>query len=221
MVASSLGTAGKNVRRLALQRRLQAIRAFLAAGGLPIMVVFMFPILAIGLGFIAAIVIVAIAAFGALGFIFRGIDLWQAANRADQGAKAEEKVADILSVLEPHGWQFEYGMRLDEGLGDADVICLSPQKKAYVIDVKSHKGTVIFQDHRLHRRMGRTIYPFKKDFLQLVMKQALQVREKKKIEFVTPLLVFTRAQIAVSHKKIRGVYVIGEDDLVAKLQELG
>ncbi|WP_030006390.1 nuclease-related domain-containing protein [Picosynechococcus sp. NKBG042902] len=221
MVASSPRTAGQNVRRLAFRRRLQSWRAFLAAGGLPVLVVFMFPVLAIGLGFIAAIVIVAIAAFGALGFIFRGLDLWQAANRAVQGARAEENVAKTLQELEPQGWSFEYGMRLDDGLGDADVICFSPQKKTYVIDVKSHKGTVIFQDHRLHRRMGRTIYGFKKDFLQIVMKQALQVRDKKKLDFVTPLLVFTRAQLAVSHKKIRGVYVIGQADLVAKLQELG
>ncbi|BAW97340.1 hypothetical protein NIES970_22910 [[Synechococcus] sp. NIES-970] len=221
MVASSPKPAGQNVRRLAFQRRVQSWRAFGAAVGLPILVVFMFPVLAIGLGFIAAIVIVAIAAFGALGFIFRGLDLWQAANRAVQGARAEEKVAEILKELEPKGWAFEYGMRLDHGLGDADVICVSPQQKTYVIDVKSHKGTIIFQDHRLCRRMGRTIYPFKKDFLQIVMKQALQVRERKKLDFVTPLLVFTRAQLAVSHKKIRGVYVIAQADLVTKLQELG
>ncbi|MBV5261140.1 NERD domain-containing protein [Synechococcus moorigangaii CMS01] len=221
MVASSPKSAGQNVRRLAFQRRLQSWRAFFAAVGLPILVVFMFPVLAIGLGFIAAIVIVAIAAFGALGFIFRGFDLWQAANRAVQGAKAEEKVAELLQVLEPKGWAFEYGLRLEQGLGDADVICTSPRQKTYVIDVKSHKGTVIFQDHRLHRRMGRTIYPFKKDFLQIVMKQALQVRDKKQLDFVTPILVFTRAQLAVSHKKIRGVYVVGQADLVAKLQELG
>ncbi|MEB3225941.1 MAG: nuclease-related domain-containing protein [Synechococcus sp.] len=221
MIASSPKTAGHNVRRLAFRRRFQAWRAFLAAAGLPVLVVFMFPVLAIGLGFIAAIVIVAIAAFGTLGFIFRGVDLWQSANRAVQGAKAEEKVAELLQELEPAGWVFEYGMRLEEGLGDADVICTSPQKKTYVIDVKSHKGTVIFQDHRLHRRLGRTIYPFKKDFLQIVMKQALQVREKKALDFVTPILVFTRAQLAVSHKKIRGVYIIGQGDLVEKLQELG
>lgn len=220
-MVASLSTAGQNVRRLAFRRRLQALQSFFGAGVLPVMVVFLFPVLAIGLGFIAAILIVAIAAFGALGFVFRGIDLWQAANRADQGASAEETVAEVLSELESKGWTFEYGLRLDEGLGDADVICLSPQKKAYVIDVKSHKGTVIFQDHRLYRRMGRTVYPFKKDFLQIVMKQAIQVRDKKKFDFVTPIIVFTRAQLAVSHKKIRGVYVIGEDDLVAKLQELG
>ncbi|MGB2926197.1 MAG: nuclease-related domain-containing protein [Limnothrix sp.] len=205
---------------MAFRRRFQAYQSFCGAGILPILVVFLFPVLAIGLGFIAAIVIVAIAVFGALGFIFRGIDLWQAANRADQGAVAEEGVAEALIPLATAGWELHYGMRLDEGLGDADVVCLSPKKKAYVIDVKSHRGTVIFQDHRLHRRMGRNIYAFKKDFLQVVMKQALQVRDKKKIDFVTPLLVFTRAQLAVSQKKIRGVYVVTKDDLVSKLQEL-
>jgi hypothetical protein len=220
MVASS-GTAGQNVRQMAFRRRFQSLQAFVGAGILPLLVVFMFPVLAIGLGFIAAILIVAIAVFGALGFIFRGIDLWQAANRADQGAKAEEGVAEVLSPLATEGWEFHYGMRLDQGLGDADVVCLSPQKKTYVIDVKSHRGTVIFQDHRLHRRMGRTIYSFKKDFLQIVMKQALQVRDRNKVEFVTPLLVFTRAQLAVSQKKIRGVYVVTQENLVTKLQELG
>lgn len=220
MIASS-GKAGQNVRRLAFRRRWQSLRAFLAALGLPVIVVFMFPVLAIGLGFIAAIVIVAIAAFGTLGFIFRGIDLWQSANRADQGARAEENIADILDELAAEGWTFEYGLRLEDGLGDADVVCLSPHNKAYVIDVKSHRGTVIFQDHRLCRRMGRTIHAFKKDFLQIVMRQALQVREKKNLGFVTPLLVFTRAQMAVSHKKIRGVYVVGQSELIHKLKTLG
>ena len=220
-MVTSIGIAGKNVRQMARRRRWQAWRAFFSAAGLPLLVVFMFPILALELGFILAISLVAIAAVGALSFTFRGMDLWQAANRADLGAKAEEKVAEVLEALTKKGWQFEYGMRLDKGLGDADIVCFSPKKKTYVIDVKSHKGTVIFQDHRLHRRMGRTIYPFKKDFLQIVMKQALQVREKKQLDFVTPLLVFTRAQLAVSQKKIRGVYVVEQDSLITKLQQLG
>lgn len=220
-MVASIGKAGQNVREMARHRRFQSWRSFFGAALLPLMIVFFFPILVFGLGFIGAIVVVAIAFFGALGFAFRGIDLWQAANRADLGAQAEEGVAEILTSLEPQGWQFQYGLRLEEGLGDADVICVSPKKNVYVIDVKSHKGTVIFQEHRLHRRMGRTIYSFKKDFLQLVMKQALQVREKKQFDFVTPILVFTRAQLAVSQKKIRGVYVIAQDDLLHKLQELG
>ncbi|AFY38224.1 NERD domain protein [[Leptolyngbya] sp. PCC 7376] len=215
------GRAGQNVRQMANRRRWQAWRSFLWAALLPLFVVFSFPILALELGFILAISLVAIAVFGAISFVFRGLDLWEAANRADFGAQAEERVAEVLEALEPKGWQFQYGMKLDQGLGDADVVCVSPRKKAYVIDVKSHKGTVIFQEHRLHRRMGRTIYPFRKDFLQIVMKQALQVREKKQWSFVTPMLVFTRAQLAVSQKKIRGVYVIAQDDLVKRLQELG
>ncbi|OKH15124.1 nuclease-related domain-containing protein [[Limnothrix rosea] IAM M-220] len=220
MVAFS-SKAGQNVRQMAKRRRWQSWRAFFGALMLPLLVVFMFPILALQLGFVIAISLVAIAVFGAIAFVFRGLDLWEAADRADLGARAEEQVAEVLQTLEPKGWEFQYGMRLDQGLGDADVICVSPRKKTYVIDVKSHKGTVIFQDHRLHRRMGRTIYPFKKDFLQIVMKQALQVRDKKQWDFVTPILVFTRAQLAVSQKKIRGVYVIAQDDLVNKLQELG
>lgn len=213
--------AGQNVRDMARRRRWQAWRAFMGAIAFPLFVIFTFPILAIQLGFFTAISLVAIAAFGAISFVFRGLDLWEAANRADIGAQAEEKVAEILLPLLEKGWEFQYGMRLDAGLGDADIICLSPKHKAYVIDVKSHKGTVFFQEHRLHRRMGRTIYPFKKDFLQIVMRQALQVREKKDLNFVTPILVFTRAQLAVSPKKIRGVYVITQADLVRKLQTWG
>lgn len=220
-MAAPLHRAGQNVRDMARRRRWQAWRAFFGAVIFPLFVIFTFPILAIQLGFFTAISIVAIAAFGAISFIFRGLDLWEAANRADIGAQAEEGVAEVLEPLTQQGWEFQYGMRLDAGLGDADIICLSPNKKAYVIDVKSHKGTVFFQDHRLHRRMGRTIYPFKKDFLQVVMKQALQVRTKKEWNFVTPILVFTRAQLAVSQKKIRGVYVISQEDLVHKLQAWG
>jgi hypothetical protein len=213
--------AGQNVRDLAFRRRMQSIASFLAALGLLILTIFSFPLMAVWLSFIVAVLIFTIGLIGALSYVFRGIDLWRSANRADQGAKAEEITAKILLTLTEEGWKIEYGMRLKRGLGDADVVCISPQGKAYVIDVKSHRGTIILQGDRLRRRMGQAIYPFEKDFLRQVMKQALQVKVQKKLDFVTPILAFTCAELALTEAKIRGVYVMPAEQLPLRLKSLG
>ena len=124
-------------------------------------------------------------------------------------------------TLEKEGWKIEYGMRLGARLGDADIICISPKNKAYVIDVKSHRGDVIINGTQLCRRMGKTIYPFEKDFLSQVMKQALQVKKQMNVSFVTPILAFSDARVSVSSSKVNKVYVVERSQLVSLLKTLG
>jgi Nuclease-related domain len=178
--------AGQNIRELALKRRIKAISSFGTAGlvlfipffasstlekflkplsslnssqqqsfsSLPISFYLLFLLLAVGL-------------------VTNGIFYWKLADRADRGAKGEEDTAQEMIQLEREGWQIEYGMRLGNRLGDADIVCTSPQNKSYVIDVKSHKGEVITDGKQLYKQMGKSTYPFEKDFLQVAMKQAL------------------------------------------------
>ena len=140
---------------------------------------------------------------------------------ADQGAKGEEDTAEEIFQLEQEGWQIEYGMRLSNKLGDVDIVCVSPQNKAYVIDVKSHRGEVTTDGKQLYRRMGKTTYPFEKNFLNQAMKQALQVKEQKGLGFVTPIVAFSNAKVLVPPGKLQKVYVVEKSRLVSLLKSLG
>lgn len=156
----------------------------------------------------------------AWGFVFNGFYLWKRANHAEQGAKGEEDVAQILAPLTQQGWQIEYGTPLKGGLGDADILCMSPQARAYVIDVKSHRGEVSTDGKTLRRRMGRSTYAFEKDVLAKSMKQALQIRRAKKLNAVTPIIAFSQARVVVPPGKVRGVYVVEKSSLKSLLKTL-
>ncbi|MEA5620410.1 NERD domain-containing protein [Cronbergia sp. UHCC 0137] len=226
--------AGQNIRELADKRRLKAIGSFVSAGLIifcPFFLVkafenFLKPIssvnrsqqqFSLNLPPILYVFLVIIA----LGLIVKGISLWKLANRADQGAKGEEDTAQVMSELQQEGWQIEYGMRLGNKLGDADIICISPQNKAYVIDVKSHRGEVTTDGKQLYRRMGKTSDPFEKDFLAQSMKQALQVKKQKNLSFVTPIVAFSDAKVSVPSGKVQKVYVVEKAKLISLLKSLG
>jgi hypothetical protein len=73
---------------------------------------------------------------------------------------------------------------------------------------------------QLHRRMGKTNYPFEKDFIDQTMKQALQVRKQKGLKFVTPILAFSEAKVSVPSNRLRKVYVVEKSRLVSLLKSL-
>jgi hypothetical protein len=226
--------AGQNIRELALRRRLKAINYFISAGFI-VFIPFSFikifqdffksisssnssqPQIAINFPVIYYIFFMAIASL----LVANGIFLLKLADRADRGAKGEEDTGLELSQLLRDGWQIEYGMRLGNGLGDADIVCISPQNKAYSIDVKSHRGEVTTDGKQLYRRMGKTTYDFEKDFLDRAMKQALQVKRQKNLNFVTPIVAFSNAKVSVPPGKLQKVYVVEKSKLVSLLQSLG
>lgn len=226
--------AGQNIRELALKRRLKAISSFGTAGLVLLIPFFVSWALAtlvkpmsslnpsqlqssssLPVSFYLLFLLIAV------GLVINGIFWWKQSERADRGAKGEEETAQEMVKLEREGWQIEYGMRLGNRLGDADIVCISPQNKSYVIDVKSHKGEVITDGKQLYRQMGKNTYPFEKDFLHVTMKQALQVKKQKGLDFVTPIIAFSDAKVLVSNGKLQKVYVVEKSRLVALLRSLG
>ncbi|MBE9202751.1 NERD domain-containing protein [Synechocystis salina LEGE 06099] len=225
---------GQNIRELALRRRVKAVSLFVSAifflvmpfgivnlfekffkeiitnnpqnttSYLEMSPVFYLPFLIISLGLVAD-----------------GIYLLKRANRADQGAKGEEDTSRELSGLKQHGWKIEYGMSLGNRLGDADIVCISPQNRVYVIDVKSHKGKIIANGEKLYRRMGHRDYSFEKDFIAQTMKQALQVKKQQGFKFVTPIIVFSDAKVLISSNQIRKVFIVEKSELASLLKTLG
>jgi Nuclease-related domain len=226
--------AGQNVREMAFKRRVKAICSFSSAGITILMPFFANwmlekftkPMSSIDSSqpqsvssllptFYVLFVVMA------LGLFANGVFWWKQAERADRGAKGEEETAQEMRQLEQEGWQIEYGMRLGNRLGDADIVCISPQNKSYVIDVKSHKGEVITDGDKLYKQMGKSTYPFEKDFLCAAMKQALQVRKQKDLSFVTPIIAFSNAKVLVPSGKLKKVYVVEKSRLVSLLRSLG
>jgi hypothetical protein len=207
--------AGRNIRELALNRRIKAISYFISAffvffGSFVVILNFKFsPI------FYLLFMIIA------LWLIANGAYLWKRANHADQGAKGEEDIAQALSILESQGWQLEYGMRLGNGVGDLDVFCVSPQGKAFAIEVKSHRGEVITDGQELFRRMGNKKYPFEKNFITQTMKQALKIKQQKDLDFVIPILAFSTARVSIQGDKFKNVYIVEKAKLVSLLKSLG
>lgn len=226
---SSNRQAGQNIRNLALRRRVKALTAmassaFLVVLPLLLQTVFqellaLFPRSSSSAPNLLPVAYMA-CLVASVGCLLNGLYWWRRANHADQGAQGEEDVAKAIADLPAAGWTFEYGLRLGKGLGDADIVCLSPQNKAYVIDVKSHRGTVVAEGQKLYRLMGSQKYPFEKDFLKQVMKQAFQVKQQKRLKFVTPILAFSNAKVTLKGK-IQGVYLVEKSRLLYLLNTLG
>jgi hypothetical protein len=226
--------AGQNIRELALKRRVKAIASFASAGLVVVLPFFLVKAFEKFLKQVSSLnpsqpqssfnlppTFYLLFVIVALGLVAKGVFLWKRANHADQGAKGEEDTAQEMSQLQQEGWQVEYGMRLGNRLGDADIVCISPQNKAYVIDVKSHRGEVTTDGKQLYRRMGKTTYPFEKSFLDQAMKQALQVKKQKNLSFVTPVVAFSDAKVSVPSGKLKKVYVVEKYRLVSLLKSLG
>lgn len=219
-----MSRAGNNIRKMALRRRFKAIQLLIATA-LLVCLPFAGKAFSQQLAVITKTAIVVPAwlylvclSMAALT-LWNGLYLWKRANHADQGAKGEEDIAAMLSPLTSEGWQMEYGIR-DRRLGDIDIFLVSPNKRAYTIDVKSHKGQVRSQHGKLYRQYGQAQYPFEKDFLQQAKQQAIAMQDKKGLHFVTPIVVFSTASVEISTNPITHVYVLGKETLLSQLRSL-
>ena len=227
------GRAGRNIRVLAFSRRFRAVYAFVGAGFIAYVPFALAQVMAVFRSLFEEsspeaaeaismpIVMYGVAIAFSIYLIYQGVHLWKSANRADQGAKGEEDVAIALRGLAAEGWQLEYGQRLGKGRGDIDIICVSPRGKTYAVDVKSHRCTVVTDGKKLYRRRGNQQYPFEKDFLAQVTKQALQVKKKRGVKFVTPIVVFSNGKVAIASNKVKHVHVVEKSQLAARLRSLG
>jgi hypothetical protein len=199
-----VSSAGRNIRSLALRRRAKAWQNF----GLAVV---------IAVGVVEANVLLHLPvpywlAILALPLVFLGLAEWQKANRADQGAAAEEYVGKILSRL-PRSWKVEYNVR-DRSVGDIDAVVLAPDGRAWAIDTKSHAGEVLVDNQGLYRRLGTKTMRFDGDFLFKSKKQAKVTKDYLRVRWVEPVLCFTRATINFQNRKVDGVYVVTTRELI-------
>jgi hypothetical protein len=214
--------AGQNVRSLAFRRRL---KAFKNLGGAVLLLVVPL-ILPIARSLSPILINVALPAWSylicialAILLVFQANHFWKRAKHADQGALAEEQIADLLISLGNQGWQVEFGIQ-HRRVGDIDVFLLSPTGKAFSIDVKSHRGIVRASNQQLYRKRKTSEEPFEKDFLKQAKKQAVAIKELKGLRFVTPIVVFSNAKVDGVSNPIAGVHVLEKATLLSYLRSL-
>jgi Nuclease-related domain len=199
-----VSSAGRNIRSLALRRRTRSLENFALAAAIPMGVIWENVFLHIKVPY-------WLAAF-ALPLVSLGLTEWQKANRADQGAAAEEHVGKILSRL-PRSWRVEYNVR-DRSVGDIDAVVVAPDGRAWAIDTKSHAGEVLVDNQGLYRKLGTKTLRFDGDFLAKSKKQARVAKDYLRVRWVEPVLCFTRASINFRNRKVSGVYVITAKELI-------
>ena len=205
---------GENVLKLSQTRNRSAISRYVYAVAVLIGTILLISIFRISL-------LGILLAFGGLVasyYLYRnGQYLMKRANDARRGAKAEAEVAVLLDTLKCRGWEIEYNLPIRK-CGDADVVLHSPEDNWYAIDVKSHNGTKVYEDGRLRKRYGKNTYDFQEgDLLRKVKCQAKEVRNLKRVRWVTPILCFTKGDIDIPFNVVNGVYVVNGEDLVSNL----
>lgn len=222
-------TAGSTIRRLARSRRFLAIADFGFAALLLVLSPSLFYFVRSRYVALALAILLINLAFC---FVCAGIFCWGQARRALQGALGEEQLGLILSSLVLKGWVVEYNLPLHRT--DADVFLISPTRRYYVIDSKSHKSGIVFFDpklQRLRRRYHTAVYDFEqaacsrpKDFLKSVKGQAFQLAQSRNLRWVTPILCFTgEVEIDSSilfDQPVQGVYVVTSYSILYLLDAL-
>jgi hypothetical protein len=138
------------------------------------------------------------------------------AKQAERGAIAEEKTGAIIEGL-PEGNFIIHDF--NTGRGNIDHILVGP-KGVFTLEVKSHRGTVTFDNGSLLRD-GQ---PFEKDFLKQAWAECFAVREilakwDIKEPKAEPLIVFSNAFVKV-RGKANGVAVINLKFLSTFLERL-
>jgi hypothetical protein len=125
-------------------------------------------------------------------------------RKAERGAKAEETVDNLLSIL---GDQFDVFHDIDTGHGDVDHIVISREHGIFVIETKSHVGKVTIQNDILLID-GK---PPEKDFITQTIRNTMwlkqQIKDKTGLDtWIQPIIVFTRAFVR-DWKPVRGILI--------------
>ena len=215
------GKPGAYVQTLATQRRI--IRAFI-----PLLVAFFLiaPFIVSLFQANVSIFVYLVCFLAAAWLAFQRKDLKRGALKADKGALAEEKVSRLLMPLERQGWRIKYNLMLPNRRSDIDVFLMSPQGKAFAIEVKGHsgRGQIVFDGKELKIGNDSTFKPFpeNKDFLKQVTANARAIKENRGLEWVEAIIVFPNSKVNIQtlDNRVQNVYVVEGSSLVELLEKL-
>lgn len=128
-------------------------------------------------------------------------------NRFDNGIFGEEQIIRELKKL-PDEYAVFRGIMVGSHQ-DIDCAVIGPTG-IFVVEVKSHRGKIGFNGVELTRNGQR----LEKDFFHETMAEAVGLRDlirnlAKEDVFVEPVIIFSRATVALGPQKLKNCYVIG------------
>jgi hypothetical protein len=137
-------------------------------------------------------------------------------RRADRGAEAEEKIGGLLDNLDS---DFEVLHDVDSPFGNIDHLVISRQGGIYLLETKSHRGTITTTDTQILLNG----HDPEKDFVSQALKNSYWLRDEvEKVvaqrPWITPVVVFTNAFVK-SAQPVKGVRVINQKYLLNLLKK--
>jgi hypothetical protein len=138
-------------------------------------------------------------------------------DRAIRGAKAEEKIGDLLDGLKEN---YLVVHDINCAYGNIDHLVISQKGNLFMVETKSHHGKITVDD-------GRVLlngHDPEKDFIAQSLRNSYWLRDLIGNEtgtkpWVTPLLVFTNAYVIAS-KPVKGVYVLNKKYLEQMIRSM-
>jgi restriction system protein len=137
-------------------------------------------------------------------------------RRADRGAVAEEKIGDLLDGLSD---DFEVLHDVDSPYGNIDHLVISRQGGIFLLETKSHRGTITTTDSKILLNGHQP----EKDFVAQALKNSYWVRDEaerviQQKPWITAVVVFTNAFV-IARQPIKGVRVTNKKYLLEILQK--
>jgi hypothetical protein len=136
-------------------------------------------------------------------------------RRADRGADAEEEVAHLLAQLDDN---FVVIHDVDSAYGNIDHVVISRQGGIFMLETKSHHGTVTTTDSQI---LVNNHMP-EKDFVAQALQNSFWLREKvapllQMTPWISPIVVFTNGFVKYG-TPVKGVRAINRKYLLQTLQ---
>jgi hypothetical protein len=209
--------AGKSTREMASQRRKSAL--WIAIIGIGILIVVALVVenakaLGIGgIGILALLVFMRIFGDFIEGQVNRKIKL---EKRAIRGAKAEEKVGELLGELPDD--EYYVLNDVESPYGNIDHIVIGKNCGIFLLETKAHGGKVETDGETL---LVNGKLP-EKDFVYQALQNSYWLRDKiseivGSKPWITPVIVFTNAFVSPT-KPIKGVYIVNTKYLLPLLR---
>lgn len=209
--------AGKSTLEMARRRRWQIVGIGLIFLVPLLILTFFFSNRAIEIrfgsyGILAAILLLLIVPKVADWFMARKA---KESRRALKGAQMEEKVAEILAKLDG---RFLVIHDVNCANGNIDHLVLNRNGQVFMIETKSHNGTVEAKDNKVYINGHQP----EKDFIQQCLRNSYWLREQIEVvtgekPWVTPVLVFANAFVTC-RKPIKGVMILNKKILLSFIQ---
>jgi len=211
-MAQKHGTAGKSTREMEMKRYFS--RVFLFLLGIAVVGIFYFVSTKIFLshtkGIFAAIGLFIVVVV--IKIMFNNIDkadrdIYKLEKRARKGAKAEEIVGNILEQL-PQGYAVFHDVKSQ--YGNIDHVVVNKEGAIFLIETKSHHGTVTSNGNSLFINNKLP----EKDFISQALNNTFWLKDQIKTylgeaPYITPIIVFSNAFVRIP-SPVKGVFVINK-----------